>query len=506
MLAARAFFLIIISFLAAGCGRKATDAFSNSEMESAEGEALVRHVISTLPAIEPAVPKEYCIVTGPRLHSASMKFVRRFGDLDAKFISGDVLSVRKEDDTIISPVTGLPPLTLQILEIKRTGADTCDAVAGWAYKRQWERRKFTLTKSGDSWKVTDGGRIEGGDAPPKVSRLDREKLLLYHKSDGSIAEAKSAEEWKQRRAEIVRGVEEVMGKFPGSEKRCPLDVKVDEEVDCGTHVRRLISYASESGSRTPAYLLIPKSASKDKPVPAVLCLHGTDNVIGHAAIIEGMGGKTNRQYASELAARGFVTIAPNYPLLAKYQPDLKTLGWQSGTMKAIWDNSRALDVLDAMPEVKHGAYGAIGHSLGGHNSIYTAFFDERIKAVVSSCGFDSYLDYMGGDSKRWEPGQGWCQDRYMAKMADYKGKLPEIPFDFHELVGSLAPRPMFVNAPLKDANFKWESVDRVINAARQVYALHGAADVLVVEHPDCNHDFPPEMREKGYALFEKVLK
>ena len=34
---------------------------------------------------------------------------------------------------------------------------------------------------------------------------------------------------------------------------------------------------------------------------------------------------------SELAERGYVTLAPNYPLLAKYQPDLKALGWQSGT-------------------------------------------------------------------------------------------------------------------------------------------------------------------------------
>src|SRR5207248_5205470 len=109
----------------------------------------------------------------------------------------------------------------------------------------------------------------------------------------------------------------------------------------------------------------------------------------------------------ELAERGFVTLAPNYPLLAKYQPDLKALGWQSGTMKAVWDNVRGLDLLDSLAFVKHGAYGTIGHSLGGHNSIYTAVFDDRIKVVVSSCGFDSYVDYMDGNIK------GWTSDRYM---------------------------------------------------------------------------------------------
>ena len=297
-----------------------------------------------------------------------------------------------------------------------------------------------------------------------------------------------------------------MGKFPGNEKRCPLDVKVEEEVDCGGHVRRLITYASEPGSRVPAYLLIPKSALEGRPAPAVLCLHGTNNEIGHGTVIAGLGGKPNRQYASELADRGFVTLAPNYPLLAKYQPDLKALGWQSGTMKAIWDNVRGLDLFDSMPDVKHGAYGAIGHSLGGHNSVYTAVFDDRIKAVVSSCGLDSYLDYYGGKPELWEHGKGWCQDRYMAKLADYKGRLADIPFDFHELVGALAPRPVFINAPLRDSNFKWESVDRVVKAAREVYALYGVPQNLTVDHPDSEHDFIPEMREKAYALFERTLR
>jgi hypothetical protein len=41
--------------------------------------------------------------------------------------------------------------------------------------------------------------------------------------------------------------------------------------------------------------------------------------------------------------------------------------------------------------------------------------------------------------------------------------------------------------------------------ARRIYALHDSADALVVEHPDCGHDFPPEMRAMAYTLFERVL-
>jgi len=148
----------------------------------------------------------------------------------------------------------------------------------------------------------------------------------------------------------------------------------------------------------------------------------------------------------------------------------------------------------------------VGHSLGGHNSIYTAVFDARIKAVVSSCGFDSYLDYYAEKQATvWRPGQGWTQERYMPALADYAGRLKEIPFDFHELIGALAPRAFLALSPTGDANFKWKSVDRVIAAARPVYQMHGVADRIAVEHPDCQHDFPPEMREKAYQWFERFL-
>ena len=338
-------------------------------------------------------------------------------------------------------------------------------------------------------------------------RLPRDKLLVYRGPNNEQLPVKRTSDWLKRRAEILLGAQAVMGKLPGMEKRCLLDAKVEEEVDCGSYVRRFVTYTSEPGSRVPAYLCIPKIAlgSDGKKVPAVLCLHGTDNVVGHGVVV-GLGGRPNRQYASELAERGFVTLAPNYPLLAKYQPDVAALGWQSGTLKAVWDNMRGLDLLESLPFVKAGAFGAIGHSLGGHNSVYTAVFDDRIQAVVSSCGLDSYLDYYGGEEKHWFPEKGWCQTRYMLKLAEYRGRLQEIPFDFHELVGAIAPRHVLIIAPLKDSNFRADSVDRVATAAREVFKLLGHEDRLRVEHPDCDHDFPFEMRQLAYELFDRVLR
>ncbi|MEM7012437.1 MAG: alpha/beta hydrolase, partial [Verrucomicrobiota bacterium] len=302
-------------------------------------------------------------------------------------------------------------------------------------------------------------------------------------------------------------MESVMGKFPGDDRRVELDVQVEEEVDVGNYVRQLITYLSDEGSRTPAYLCIPNSIKGSiSTAPAVLCLHPTDNTVGHKVVV-GLGGRANRQYAAELADRGFVTISPAYTHLANYWPNLGKLGYVSGTMKAIWDNSRALDLLDSLPYVDNEkGYGAIGHSLGGHNAIYTAVFDKRITTIVSSCGFDAYPDYYDGVERVWMFGAGWCQIRYMPRLSNYRGKLDDIPYDFTEMLGALAPRPMYVNAPLGDGNFRWKSVDRCAAAAEPIYELLGAKGELVVDHPDYGHDFEQPQREKAYALFERTLR
>ena len=338
------------------------------------------------------------------------------------------------------------------------------------------------------------------------ARLPRTNLLVYHNRKGEVLPVKTKSDWLKRRAEIVRGFESIAGPLPGREKRCRLDMRVDSTTDCGSYERWLITYRSEPGSRVPAYMCIPKAALESrKKFPAILCLHPTDMQYGHRVTVEKLR-DNYRAYAHDLAERGFVTLSPAYPVMANYQPDVKALGWQSGTLKAAWDNIRGLDLLDSMPFVKHGNYGAIGHSLGGHNSIYTALLDERIKVVVSSCGFDSFLDYYGGDPANWQPERGWCQTRYMLKLAEYRGRLAEIPFDFHELLGALAPRPLFINAPLGDSNFRARSVDEVVAAASAVYRLYGAEKNLHVQHPPGGHDFPDEVRDQAYRLLEEKLR
>ena len=310
------------------------------------------------------------------------------------------------------------------------------------------------------------------------------------------ATASQAEWEKVHRPAILARMQEVMGPLPRHDRKRSLNVKIQEEVDCGEYVRRLITYEPEPQSTTPAYLLIPKRVlNGNAKAYGMLCLHQT-RAEGHKVVV-GLADSPTDAYAVELVKRGYVCVAPPYPLLANYAPDLRALGYQSGTMKAIWDNIRALDLLETLPFVRKGSFGAIGHSLGGHNGLYTAVFDERIKVVATSCGFDSYRDYKKGDIR------GWTSERYMPRLLNYTAETR--PFDFHDVLAAIAPRTIFVNAPMGDGNFNWKSVDRVVEAALPVFQLYKAEGNIAVEHPDEGHVFSDAMRERAYEAIENVL-
>src|SRR5436309_1422713 len=97
------------------------------------------------------------------------------------------------------------------------------------------------------------GLLQGGAVRdwPQLSRTN----LLQFVSAGQVMPVHSTRDWQKRRESIKAAMQEVMGPLPGTEKRCALDVRVEEQTVLGDYVRRLISYAAEPNERVPAYLL-----------------------------------------------------------------------------------------------------------------------------------------------------------------------------------------------------------------------------------------------------------
>ncbi|MFO0947071.1 MAG: prolyl oligopeptidase family serine peptidase [Planctomycetota bacterium] len=215
----------------------------------------------------------------------------------------------------------------------------------------------------------DDAAVNDANSAAKLDTLphypDHQKLLEYRDQSGTVHAIKSTKDWEKRRAHILLGMQEVMGPLPRD--RVPLDMRIEETTDDGTFLRHRISYQAEPGDRVPAYLLVPKELQKR--APAALCLHQTV-AIGKGEPV-GLGGRTTLRYAKELADRGYICLAPDYPSFGDYQYDFKNDRYISGTMKAIFNNIRGVDLLTEWPEVDPKRIACIGHSLGGHNTLFT---------------------------------------------------------------------------------------------------------------------------------------
>ena len=339
-------------------------------------------------------------------------------------------------------------------------------------------------------------QVQAAPAPPEANPRSVGGSGSAHDSPLKTREARAAQVEHSRAS-----VQQVMGVLPEPSHRVPLNVEVISEEQAGKYLRRKIWFTPEAGDRVPAWLLIPNELPPGGKAPAMLCLHQTI-AIGKDEPA-GLGGTSSLHYAHELAERGYVCLVPDYPSFGEYTYDFKKQGahYASGSMKAIWNNVRAVDLLETLPEVNAEAIGVIGHSLGGHNAIFTAFFDQRLKAIVSSCGFTSFSHYFGGKL------EGWTSDRYMPRIRTiYECDPRKVPFDFDELVSALAPRGFFANAPINDGNFDVHGVRTVFKEAMPVYALFDAHNNLKLVTPEAGHSFPRKEREAAYAWLDGLLK
>ena len=355
--------------------------------------------------------------------------------------------------------------------------------------------------------VLENLRVASGDVKSNVSErivkaddYNHENVMILRDDDGNLQPIMTPLQMGLRRQQILQGMGLAMGELPTPDRRVPLDIQIISTEAADGYVRQKISFAVEPGDRVPAWLLIP--AEQQVKGPAMLCLHQTTGIGKDEPA--GLGGLENLQYAHELAKAGFVCLVPDYPSFGEYPYDFKVQGkhYASGSMKAIWNNIRAIDVLESLSVVDPNRIGCIGHSLGGHNTLFTAAFDGRIRAVVTSCGFTAFHDYYKGNLA------GWTSDRYMPRIRDHYANSPDkVPFDFQEVLAAIAPRSIFINAPTGDDNFDNAGVRKVVIEATKAFEFYGSeSGNITTQYPNCAHDFPDDVRAEAYDWLKRELK
>ena len=345
------------------------------------------------------------------------------------------------------------------------------------------------------------GHFANESSAAETDSLNHSRLMEYQSAAGRLSPVRTPEDWAVRRRQIIAGMEAAMGPLPDRLNLPAPEMKVVARIENDDFTRLEIKYLAEPNDWVPALLYLPKKHPSGDRSPAVMALHPTSRHGKKGVAIEDAA-KQNRGYATELARRGYVVLAPDYPSfgdLADY--DFGKSKFASGTMKGIFNHIRGVDLLAARDDVDPRRIGAIGHSLGGHNAMFLGAFDERVKATVASCGWTPFHYYYGGKL------DGWAQDRYMPLIRTRYGLQPDrMPFDFYEVAAALAPRAFLSCSPLKDANFDVAGVKKAEPKIREVFTMLGAADRLKFVYPDCEHDFPPETREEAYRFLDRFLR
>jgi len=321
--------------------------------------------------------------------------------------------------------------------------------------------------------------------------------------------------WQRKAAALRELFVQTLGVEPPLD--CELAPEVHDEVDCGSYRKRRVSYQVEPGERVTAWLLLPKPCPGKRP--AMICIHpttalGKEQTIGNEATPNGQ----DRAYALHLVERGYVTLA--YDLLSageRCYPGCRAFdtapfyvkhpAW-SARGKDIWDFRRAIDFLQAVPEVDADRIGSIGHSQGGGITIDAMGLDERIKVGVSSCGqWPARLSKNPFHHAR----TGWWVGRPLLRPYCWTGK--PFPVDLHELLAMIAPRPIMAITALNDGGYGLDEVEALRPAwsnlagnVAAVYALMGAEDHFQSLLHTLGHGFLREQRDAAYAFLDAHLK
>lgn len=376
--------------------------------------------------------------------------------------------------------------------------------------QNFKRRQFITSAAISSLGLLLGNPVSSfANVIEQMNSFQKFDLLFYIDSEGKKRRVETLSEWKIKRQQILDGMQQAMGPLPNFSDLPDMDIKIIDELKEKNYARLNISFTVAENEKVPAYLYVPFQKGNPKKFSAMLALHPTGGL--GKKIVDGQGPIANRAYAKELAQRGYVVIAPDYPGYGDLKDyNFKTDRYQSGTMKAIFDNMRCVDLLQARQDVDPKHIGVIGHSLGGHNAIFTGAFDKRLKVIVSSCGWTLLNYYNAGKAVTQEYGGvlgSWAQEQYMPLLRNkYNLDVKKIPFDFDEVIAALVPRAFFSNSPLNDDNFNVDGVRKGIAEVLEVYRFLGAKDKLEVRYPESQHDFPPEVRFESYNFIDKILK
>jgi dienelactone hydrolase len=228
-------------------------------------------------------------------------------------------------------------------------------------------------------------------------------------------------------------------------------------------------------------LYYPKDTPPGKKLPTVIWLHGYSYPLGYMWVYRSV-----LHPILALVHAGYAVLAYDQSgfgsRLAETGPFYQRYPQWSHMGRLVEDAHSAVDALTKDELVDPSRIYLFGYSLGGTVAIYAAALDARVKGIVSIAGFTP----MRTDTPARGDGSvaRYAMERdLIPKLGFFVGHEAQIPYDYQDLLGMIAPRPVLVVEPQLDRDATPADVEAAVNRAKGVYVLYGAGDKLSIDEP-----------------------
>ena len=301
---------------------------------------------------------------------------------------------------------------------------------------------------------------------------------------------KTKEDWKERRKEIEVRWHQLMGEWPALIKDQKLEVLDSSRREAFMQYR--VSFYWTPDEKTEGYLLVPEGKAHRKMPAVITVYYEPETAIGIGA--------PNRDFAYQLAKRGFVTLsigtkqATEEKIYSLYYPGLDRATVQPLSMLA-YAAANAWYVLANRPEVDSARIGIMGHSFGGKWSMFASCLFEKFACAVWSdpgIAFEASRENVN----YWEPWylgyhpRPWRKRGLITKENPAYGLYPKLiaeGYNLHELHALMTPRPFLVSGGEEDPARRWIPLNHTVAVNKLLGVKNRVAMTNRPEHaPDEN--------------------
>ena len=342
--------------------------------------------------------------------------------------------------------------------------------------------ELMYTYTFDRWREVTGEEVDITSFPEK----DLGDLL--ESDDGAVIQ--TASEWKVKREAIRERVMWGLGELP------PLDVVQGAELmNVTERTSGWVKADLPVAERLVVHLTYP--AERQGRLTVVIFLH---------AYVDARGWASTSEYGwsplvgERLAQQGFLAVEYDQFGYGTRNHDAGIEFYvkhprQSAMGVMVQDVRRVVTALSQLDIADEKRIMVAGYSLGGAVALYAAALDERISGVASTCGFGS----MRRDAHGQET-EGLLRYSHLRptlpRLGFFVGHEQRVPYDYHEILALIAPRPVLILAPRLDQDWFFEDVVACIESAAEVYRLLSAEESLQLHTPLDFNRYPPAYQNR----------